>query len=144
VVIFSGVTEELHYTSARQRRELERVSRPEIEPSDETNAVLIPLAKSAKWWQFGQDERQVHFQQNQDSEGHTAIGLRYVDRVYRRLYHSRHLLNSPEYDFLTYFEFHEADAPAFRALLAELRDPLRNPEWRYVTQEFEIWMTKVA
>jgi hypothetical protein len=60
------------------------------------------------------------------------------------LYHSRYLPEASNYDFLTYFEFRDADAPAFRGLLAELRDVKRNPEWRYVEREFEIWMTKLA
>jgi chlorite dismutase len=144
IVVFYGVTEELHYTSPAQRGKLDKYSRPELDPSEQTTAVLIPVAKSPEWWHLTQDERQAYFQQTRTSQGHTTIGLPYVDRIYRRLYHSRHLPKPSKYDFLTYFEFRDADAPAFRELLAKLRDVKRNPEWRYVNREFEVWMTKLA
>ena len=143
-VTFYGVSEELHYTSAEQRRELDKRSCPELNPSPRTAAVLIPVKKSAEWWRFTQDERRGYFQRTPASEGHTAIGLRYADRIHRKLYHSRHLLGVSSYDFLTYFEFKDTDAPAFRELVAELRDVARNPEWKYVDSEFELWMTKIA
>lgn len=143
VVAYYGVTEELHYTTADQRRELDERSRPELEPSDKTTAVLIPVKKSAEWWRLAQDERQRFFRPTSGYEGHIAVGARYVDRVYRKLYHSRHLPYASDHDFLTYFEFRDVDTPAFRTLLTELRDVNHNPEWRYVEREHEIWMTKL-
>ena len=74
--------------------------------------------------------------------GHTAIGIRYVDRVFRKLYHSRYTDPPTPYDFLTYFEFNRSDQASFHMLLNELRDTGRNPEWSYVELEYEIWMTK--
>ncbi len=142
--IFCGVTQHLQYTTSEQRRELDARSRSELPPSSHTVAVLIPIRKSNEWWELAQDERQTHFQRAEGREGHTAIGLKYVDRIYRKLYHSRYAEPASSYDFLTYFEFHDANAEDFRALLDELRNTARNPEWAYVTHEFEIWMTKTS
>jgi hypothetical protein len=144
VIQFHGIRQHLHYTSEAQRQELSKNARPEVEPSDHTTAVLIPIGKSEDWWKLSQDQRQAYFQKSDTRPGHTAIGLKYVDRVFRKLYHSRYLNAALGYDFLTYFEFEDVYANDFKALLAELRDTNINPEWAYVNREFEIWMTKVA
>ena len=144
VIQFQGVMQHLQYTSDAQRQELDGRSISELEPSEQTTAVLIPIGKSEEWWKLAHDQRQVHFQKGDAGEGHTAIGLNYVDRVFRRLYHSRYLNAAPHYDFLTYFEFKDAYDRDFRSLLAELRDVRGNPEWAYINLEFEIWMTKIG
>ena len=144
VIQFHGIRQHLHYTSEAQRQELSKNARPEVEPSDHTTAVLIPIAKSEDWWKLAQDQRQAYFQTSDTRPGHTAIWLMYVDRVFRKLYHSRYVNAALGYDFLTYFEFDSAYANDFKVLLAELRDTNINPEWTYVNREFEIWMTKVA
>ena len=142
--VFHGVTQTLHYTASIQRQELDQRSRPELEASKDTTVVLIPIGKSLAWWQLAQDERQAHFQTKGAQPGHTAIGLAYVDRVYRKLYHSRYTFPLVPYDFLTYFEFHQVYKNDFQMLLHELRDTTRNPEWRYTELEYEIWMTRVG
>jgi hypothetical protein len=139
-----GITQSLHYTSEDQRRELDARSRSALEPSSDINAVLIPIRKSSGWWQLAEDGRRAHFQSSVLHEGHTAIGTRYTDRVYRKLYHSRGMNPLTPCDFLTYFEFRRVHQDDFRRLLKELRDVARNPEWSYVELEYEIWMTKVA
>ena len=144
VIQFHGVRQNLHYTSDAQRQELDRRSIPELEPSDHTTAVLIPIGKSEEWWKLAQDQRQAYFQKTDTHEGHTAIGLKYVDRVFRKLYHSRYLNAALGYDFLTYFEFKDVYEKDFKTLLAELRDIRGNPEWAFVDREFEIWMTKIG
>jgi hypothetical protein len=143
-ILFPGMTQHLHYTSASQNQALAQRSRAELAPSGETTAVLIPIRKSAAWWQLAQDERYAHFQTNGQTPGHTAIGIEYVDRVFRRLYHSRYGSPPVPYDFLTYFEFERAYKEDFRHLLTELREVERNPEWQYVEREFEVWMTKMG
>jgi hypothetical protein len=144
LIIFRGVTQHLHYTSDSQNQELKARSRSEFEPSGETRAVLIPVGKSPDWWQLPQDRREAHFQTRATQPGHTAIGIRYVDRVFRKLYHSRYLNPPAPYDFLTYFEFSRADQDDFKRLLAELRDTAHNPEWVHVALEYEIWLTKIG
>lgn len=143
IITFRGVTENLHYTSDAQRLELDLRSHTEFKPSNVTTAVLIPIGKSQKWWRLPQDQRQSHFQTSADQPGHIAIGIRYVDRVFRQLYHSRYMSSQVPYDFLTYFEFDNTRQDDFRTLLGELRDTTRNPEWAYINLEYEIWMTKI-
>lgn len=144
LIQFHGVTHHLHYTSDAQRQELDKRSILELEPSQHTTAVLIPIRKSEEWWKLAQDQRQAHFEKTGGHEGHTGIGLKYVDRVFRKLYHSRYLNTGLSYDFLTYFEFKDVYEKDFRALTAELRDTTVNPEWAFVDYEFEIWMTKIG
>jgi hypothetical protein len=144
LIKFHGATQHLHYTTDSQRQELKQRAIPELEPSDHTTAVLIPIGKSEEWWKLAQDKRQSYFQKSEANEGHTAIGIKYVDRVFRKLYHSRYLGSMLNYDFLTYFEFEDVYAKDFKTLLAELRDTKTNPEWAYVNYEFEIWMTKIG
>jgi hypothetical protein len=141
---FHGIRQHLHYTSEAQRQELSKDARPEVEPSDHTTAVLIPIAKSEEWWKLPQDQRQAYFQKTDTHPGHTAIGLKYVNRIFRKLYHSRYLNAALGYDFLTYFEFEDIYENDFKTLLAELRDISNNPEWAYVNLEYEIWMTKTG
>jgi chlorite dismutase len=143
-VQFLGVTEHLHYTSDTQRQELDTRAIPELEPSDHTTAVLIPISKSEEWWKLAQNQRYAYFQKTGGHEGHTAIGFEYVDRIFRRLYHSRYLGAALGYDFLTYFEFKDVYEKDFRALLSELRNTATNPEWTFIDREFEIWMTKIG
>lgn len=144
VIEFYGVTQHLHYTSDAQRKELDRHSVTELEPSDQTMGVLIPIRKSEEWWKLSQDQRQSYFQKTDAHEGHTAVGLKYVDRIFRKLYHSRYLNAVLSYDFLTYFEFKDVYENDFRTLLSELRDTNHNPEWTFVDREFEIWMIKIG
>lgn len=139
-----GAMQHLHYTGRNERTELEKISRPEAEPSEETTAVLIPIGKSAAWWRLSLDERQILFQKTSRHEGHIGIGRKYADRIFRRLYHTRYIDPAAPHDFLTYFEFNEANAADFRKMLSELRDIKNNPEWLYVDFEYEIWMTRLS
>jgi hypothetical protein len=130
-----GVAQHHQYTDGAQKAELNRVSHAEFPAGPTTMAVLIPIRKTEAWWTLPHDQRIAHFQK----QGHTAIGQRFADRIYRKLYHCRYLETPHSCDFLTYFELDERHAGDFRALLAELR---ATPEWTYVDLEYEIWMTK--
>jgi hypothetical protein len=133
-----AVVQHLGYTDALRRRDLTAQSASETGP----RAVLIPIAKTAEWWALAHDERLALLRASGRSLGHFDIGASYASRIHRRLYHCRYLPFS-RWDFLTYFEFAEEHAVAFRELLQELRDVERNPEWRFVEHETEIWMTKL-
>jgi chlorite dismutase len=139
-LLLQGVPQHLEYMSRAQRDKLS--SRPEFAASKDTIAVVIPIRKSAAWWALAHDERSGHFQQTEGKKGHTAIGAAYVDRIHRKLYHTRYAVESSDHDFITYFEFDRAHTDDFQRLLTALRDPELNPEWKYVDREYEIWMTK--
>lgn len=68
-------------------------------------AIVIPVKKSAHWWNVPEPERRREIEQ------HTRASLPYLDRVKRELYHSTGL---DDFDFITYFE--TADLRAFHEL----------------------------
>ncbi len=63
------------------------------------------------------DERSVHFQKTEGKKGHTAIGASYVDRIHRKLYHTRYAVDTRDHDFITYFEFDRKHTDDFKRLL---------------------------
>jgi hypothetical protein len=142
-LLFQGLPQHLQYTSKAQRDDLNKRSRAELPPSKDTVAVIIPIRKSAAWWALPHDERHAHFQEKGDKIGHTAIGAKYVERIYRKLYHTRYAVETTDHDFITYFEFERSHTDDFKSLLKQLRDPQQNPEWRFVDREYEIWTTKI-
>jgi len=134
----AGVVQHVLYTDADRRKELAAISAGERGP----RAVLIPIAKNDAWWALAQDERDRFFRSTGERPGHVEIGVRHARTIFRRLYHARYQPGSA-WDFLTYFEFADADRDGFRALLGALRDPALNPEWSFVERETEIWMTRL-
>ncbi len=95
-----------------------------------TAGALIPIRKADAWWELSQDERRAVFEAR---SRHIAIGAHYLPAVARRLYHARDL--GGPFDFLTWFEFADADAGAFDELLGRLRE---TEEWQYVVREVEV------
>jgi chlorite dismutase len=107
-----------------------RSIQPELNRSEASFAVLIPIKKSAQWWEMAQDERRAIFE---EESHHTAIGLDYLPGVARRLLHCRDL--GEPFDFLTWFEFAPEHTQAFDELLLRMR---ASKEWNYVEREVEI------
>ena len=126
-----GVTSHERYTSREEKDQLKSVQ-PGLSRPEATRAALIPIRKSPEWWAMTQDERQKIFT---EQSHHTAIGMKYLPAVARRLYHCRDLAMPQPFDFLTWFEFAPSDEPAFDRLLEELR---AKPEWTFVERETEI------
>jgi hypothetical protein len=127
--ILRGVVSNTRYVTLAERTLLES-RQPPLGRVEATCAALIPLKKSAAWWGLAQDERREILEARSQ---HIAVGLRYLPAVARRLQHSRDL--GEPFDFLTWFEFAPADAPAFDELLQQLR---ASEEWRYVERECDI------
>lgn len=119
--------------------------RAEVEALDErrailgrpgsTRAALIPIRKSAAWWDLAQDERRRVMEA--DSH-HIAQSIAYLPAIARRLYHCRDLIEP--FDFLTWFEFAPEDEGLFDQLVAKLR---ASPEWDYVDREVDIRLERV-
>lgn len=97
-------------------------------------AALIPLTKNAAWWELAVDERRAILA---DRSRHIAAGMRYLPAIARRLAHGHD--QGEEFDFLTWFEFAPADAPAFDELLGLLRE---TEEWGYVEREVEVRLSR--
>lgn len=124
-----GVTSYGRYVSQQERATLE-AKQPPLGRPEATCAALIPIAKSAAWWDLAQDERRAILEER---SAHIRIGFDYLPAVARRLYQSRDL--GEPFDFLTWFEYAPADAAAFDELLSRLRG---TEEWRYVEREVDI------
>ena len=127
--VLQGLTSNARYTTRAEMQALsarqQGLARPEARC-----AALIPIKKSALWWELPQDERRSIFE---ETSRHTAIGLEYLPAVARRLHHCRDL-NEP-FDFLTWFEYAPEHAPVFEELVSRLR---ATPEWDYVEREIDI------
>ncbi len=124
-----GISSNMRYATRAELDSLARIQ-PPLGRSDCTCAALIPIRKSAAWWNLAQDERRAIFEE--DSR-HNAIGMRHLPGIARRLLHSRDL--SEPFDFLTWFEFGPEAKGSFDGLLAELR---ATREWTFVEREIDI------
>jgi len=128
-----GTTSHERYVT-RAEKEALRAVQPPLGRPDSTRAALIPVRKSAAWWDLAQDERRRILEER---SRHVSIGLRYLPAVARRLYHCRDL--GEPFDFLTWFEYAEVDADRFEELVGELR---RSPEWEYVEREVDVRLSR--
>jgi chlorite dismutase len=133
--VLRGFTSNLRYATAAEVARLKAVQ-PALGRPEASCAALIPIRKSAAWWDFAQDERRRIFE---ETSRHTAIGLDYLPAVARRLHHSRDL--GEPFDFLTWFEFAPEHEAAFDDLLARLR---ASAEWIYVEREIDIRLVRVS
>jgi hypothetical protein len=105
------------------------------------NAMIVPMSKTAEWWQKGWMERHTYFLPRYDdsgrmlNEGHALAAEPGIEVLLRRTYKNE-AMPSPNgaYDFLNYFECADRDLPIFEEVCARLRDVRRNPEWRFVRE----------
>jgi len=95
-----------------------------------SRGALIPIRKSAAWWDLAQDERR-HILES--ASHHISGSMKYLPAIARRLYQSREL--GEPFDFLTWFEYAPEHAAAFEELVAMLR---ATEEWKYVEREVDI------
>ncbi|KQT77389.1 chlorite dismutase [Methylobacterium sp. Leaf466] len=130
-----GTVSNLRYTT-RPERDALRASQAPLARGEASRATLIPIAKTAAWWEMAQDERRALFE---EVSGHTRIGMAALPAVARRLHHARDL--GEPFDFLTWFEYAPAHEATFDALLAALR---ATPEWSYVDREIELRLERAG
>ena len=125
----AGVSGHVRYVERAEKEQLAaveaRLGRPEA-----NCAALIPIRKSAAWWDLTQEERRQIFE---DKSHHIAASLKYLPAIARQLYHCRDL--GEPFDFLTWFEYAPEHATLFEELLAMLR---ATEEWRYVEREVDV------
>ena len=105
------------------------------------NAFIVPMNKTAEWWQKDWMERHTYFLPRYDdagkmhNEGHVLAAAPGIACLLRRTYKS---LTEPaaagDFDFVSYFECADADIPVFRDVCDALRDVARNPEWAFVCE----------
>jgi len=105
------------------------------------NAFLVPMCKTAAWWEKDWMERHTYFLPRYDDsgrmlhEGHALAAAAGIACLMRRTYKS---LAEPApagaYDFMSYFECANEDVPMFHEVRAALRDVAKNPEWQFVRE----------
>lgn len=130
-----GVTSNERYT-ARREKELLQARQESLGRAGSTRAALIPVRKTAEWWALPQDERRAILEER---SRHIAIGLDYLPAIARRLHHCRDLGDEEPFDFITWFEFAESDAPAFEELVGRLR---ATEEWTFVEREVDVRLAR--
>ena len=131
----AGVASHVRYAERAEKEKLVAVQaglgRPEA-----TRAALIPIKKTAAWWDLTQEERRKIFE---DKSQHIAASMKYLPAIARQLYHCRDL--GEPFDFLTWFEFDPANAALFEELVAMLR---ATEEWSYVEREVDVRVVRDA
>jgi hypothetical protein len=105
------------------------------------NVIIIPMSKTAAWWEMSTLERHAYFYPHVDPRsggpvsGHAVAAKHGIQTIYRRLYHNPDgYQRANEYDFVTYFECANEHLPTFEIVRQTLRDEHRNPEWQFVTE----------
>ena len=113
-----GITKALNYITKEKSPELNTgLSAATYTGEAPRYAIMIPVKKSAEWWNLTDQQRLKEMQT------HTNPTLPYLVNVRRKLYHSTGIADT---DFITYFE--TADLAAFNNLLISLA---RVPENKY-------------
>jgi chlorite dismutase len=129
--ILSGVTSNERYATRDEKNQLV-AKQAALGRTQSTLMAMLPIKKNAAWWAMTQDERRAIFEERSH---HTAIGLKYLPNIARRLHHCRDLEFTSPFDFITLFDFAPSDASAFDDLLFALRE---TEEWKYVEREVDI------
>jgi len=133
--VLQGFTSNVRYATSAEVAAL-RARQPTLNRPEATCAALIPIKKSALWWDLPQDERRNIFE---ETSHHTSIGLEYLPAIARLLHHSRDI--GEPFDFLTWFEFAPEHREAFNELVSRLR---ATKEWTFVEREVDIRLDLVG
>ena len=133
--VLRGVTSNLRYVTRAERAALV-AKQVDVGRSEATRAALIPIRKTAGWWDLPQDERRRILE---ESSKHITTGLKYLPAIARRLHHCRDLGSHEPFDFLTWFDYAPEHAQAFEDLAGELR---ATEEWKFVDREVDIRLAR--
>jgi len=105
------------------------------------NAIVVPIRKTAEWWQKSALERHSYFYPRADhagastAKGHARAAEEGIASLFRRVFHNPDGYERPgEFDFVSYFECDDESLPVFDQVMSSLRDCDQNPEWRYVEE----------
>jgi chlorite dismutase len=129
----AGVASHVRYLERTEREKLTAAQAAIGRPEDRL-AALIPIRKSAAWWELTQEERRRIFE---DKSHHIATSMRFLPAIARQLYHCRDL--GQPFDFLTWFEYRLAHESLFEELVGMLR---ATEEWSYVEREVDVRLTR--
>ena len=145
IITLEGATRNPRYSSAEMVSYANRGAPPRRSGRLSRNAIIMPIRKTADWWQKSTLERHSYFYPHLDHasaspvKGHAQAAEQGIQSLYRRVYHNPDGYERPsEFDFVTYFECDDEALLVFEQVMTSLRDLHQNPEWRYV-EEGPIW-----
>jgi hypothetical protein len=140
-----GAVRTPRYSSVEMQHFISRHAPPRRSGRVCRNAIILPVRKRADWWEQSPLERHAFFYPHVDRTtgcpvaGHARAAENGIPLLHRRLYHNPNgYQRLGEYDFITYFECADEGLTVFDQVCESLRDPLRNPEWRFV-EEGPVW-----
>lgn len=129
--VLRGATSNERYVTRSEKNDLLQ-KQAALGRKQSTHGAILPIRKNAKWWALTQEERRAIFE---ESSHHIAIGMKYLPAIARRLHHCRDLSQTEPFDFITLFDFAQADSSAFDEMLVALR---ATEEWKYIDREVDI------
>jgi hypothetical protein len=139
-MILDGAERVPRYTSAEMREFAYKRALARQSGRLMANAIILPMNKTAEWWEKTPLERHSYFYPHQNGDaspvkGHAKAAEAGIRKIFRRLYHNPDGYQRPnEFDFLTYFECADENLAVFDEVCGQLRDQKQNPEWKYVIE----------
>lgn len=134
-----GALREENYTHREFQQYLSMYAPNRKNGHDAPLMCLLPVNKTADWWNMDMLRRQHFFYPRYDAAAevgerrHFHLGAEHMKLFFRRLYHSMvGYQRENAFDFMAGFEMAENRHDTFMALLSALRDTAQNPEWGYV------------
>jgi hypothetical protein len=145
IITLEGAMRNPRYSSAEMVSYANRGAPPRRSGRLSRNAIIMPIRKTADWWQKSTLERHSYFYPHLDHasaspvKGHAQAAEQGIQSLFRRVYHNPDGYERPsEFDFVTYFECDDEALPVFERVMTSLRDLHQNPEWRFV-EEGPVW-----
>ncbi len=141
IVSHDGALRVPQYTSAELYAFAFRPAARRASGRTHPNVIVIPMSKTAEWWEKSPLDRHTYFYPHSDPytgtqvKGHAVAAAIGISTIRRRVYHNP---DGPgradEYNFITYFECADEHLATFDQVSGALRDERQNPEWRYVRE----------
>jgi hypothetical protein len=139
--VFQGVVRPPSYTGNAMHNFAYAEQRQQQPGHSMPHAFIVPMRKTAEWWEKSWMERHTYFLPRYDdagrmlNEGHALAAAAGIPHLMRRTYkHPTSPAPDGAYDFLNYFECADEGVGTFFDACAALRDVRRNPEWRFVRE----------
>lgn len=105
------------------------------------NGFLVPMSRTAAWWEKDWMERHSYFLPRYDDaghmarEGHVLVAAPGIESLMRRTYKQEsEPAPADAYDYVNYFECTDDSVPTYHEVCCALRDVERNPEWAFMRE----------
>ena len=141
LIVLDGAERATRYTSAEMHNYAYKPAPSRLSGRLARNAILLPMSKTAAWWEKTALERTSYFYPHHKEgtgapvHGHARSAEPGIKTIFRKLYHNPDgYQREGEFDFLTYFESTDENLPVFDQICLALRDQRQNPEWKYVVE----------